>query len=143
MIPTWSGALGLVALLLLAVQSAPAVDQVITGRMHHLRSGPQREWAEFPERAEGTELVLAVQAKANQAERTLRSNKGALIYRITDEVSRATGLIEGDVILAINRTPIATASQVAGVLEAMGTRQVFQIWFERHGVINSTELAFR
>jgi hypothetical protein len=72
MIPTRAGAFGLVALLLLALQSAPAVDLVITGRMHHLRSGTQREWAEFPERAEGTELVLTVQAKASQAERTLR-----------------------------------------------------------------------
>jgi hypothetical protein len=72
MIPTWSGAFGLITMLFLAFQSAPALDLLITGRMHHLRSGAQREWAEFPERAEGTELVLTLQAKANQTERTLR-----------------------------------------------------------------------
>jgi uncharacterized protein YbbC (DUF1343 family) len=40
--------------------------------MHHLRSGVEREWAEFPERAEGNELVLAFQAKPDDAARTLR-----------------------------------------------------------------------
>jgi hypothetical protein len=40
--------------------------------MHHLRSGADREWAEFPARAEGTELVLAFHAKPNEAEHTLR-----------------------------------------------------------------------
>jgi hypothetical protein len=40
--------------------------------MHHLRSGTEREWAEFPEQAEGTELVLAFQATPNQHEQTLR-----------------------------------------------------------------------
>jgi serine protease Do len=78
-----------------------------------------------------------------QAERGLRSDRGALIYRITDEVSRATGLQEGDVILAINRTRISTAPQVAAALESMGTRQVFQIVFERNGAISYTDLAFR
>ncbi len=89
----------------------------------------------------GLEVVTVTPAV--QAERGLRSDKGALIYRITEEVSRSTGLQEGDVILAINRVRISTAAQVASALENMGTRQVFQIWFEHQGSINSTELAFR
>jgi hypothetical protein len=72
MTPIWSAVLGLLALLLLVLQSAPAADLVITGRMHHLRSGAEREWAEFPERAEGTQLVAAFQAKPNHREQTLR-----------------------------------------------------------------------
>ena len=72
MLPTWSGVLGLLSLLIAVLQSAPAADLVITSRMHHLRSGAEREWAEFPARAEGMELVLPFDAKPNEAEQTLR-----------------------------------------------------------------------
>ena len=72
MIPAWTAVLGLLPLLFAVLQSAPADDLVITGRMHHLRSGAEREWAEFPARAEGAELVLGFQAKSNQGEQTLR-----------------------------------------------------------------------
>jgi hypothetical protein len=72
MMPTWSGVLRLLPLLLVVLQSAAAADLVITERMHHLRSGAEREWAEFPEQAEGTELVRAFQATPNHREHTLR-----------------------------------------------------------------------
>ena len=39
-----------------------------------------------------------------QAERGIRSDRGALIFRISPQVSRATGLREGDVIVGINRS---------------------------------------
>jgi hypothetical protein len=52
--------------------AARAADVVISDRMHHLRSAGGREWAEFPERAEGTELVLTFEAKSNEAEQTVR-----------------------------------------------------------------------
>jgi S1-C subfamily serine protease len=78
-----------------------------------------------------------------QAERGLRTERGALIYRITDEVSRATGLLEGDVITFINRIAIASASQVASVLEAMRSQEVFTITFERQGSTLFTRLSFR
>ncbi len=78
-----------------------------------------------------------------QAERNLRRDRGALIYRITDEVSRATGLLEGDVILAIDRTEIRNAAQAAGALEAMGTQRLFRIWFDRNGATTYVDLSFR
>lgn len=62
----------LLSLLLVVASSSPAADLVLSARMHHLRSGADREWAEFPARAEGTELVLAFHAKPNEAEHTLR-----------------------------------------------------------------------
>jgi YD repeat-containing protein len=40
--------------------------------MHHLRSGAEREWAEFGERPEGRELGLTFAASRNSSERTLR-----------------------------------------------------------------------
>ena len=78
-----------------------------------------------------------------QAERNLRADRGALVYRITDEVQRATGLQEGDVILFINRTAVTSAAQVASLLESMRSGQVFRITFERQGSMVFTELQFR
>jgi hypothetical protein len=67
-----SGFLALLFPLVAAFQPPPAVDLVITGRMHHLRSAADREWAEFPAQAEGRELVLPFRAKPNDTEQTLR-----------------------------------------------------------------------
>src|SRR5262245_21930388 len=67
----WSIVLAWFALIV-TPQSAPARDVPITDRMHHLRSGAAREWAEFPERAEAAELVIAFQATPNAREFTLR-----------------------------------------------------------------------
>jgi hypothetical protein len=72
MMPTWCGILCLLSLPIGVHQSAAAADLVISERMHHLRSSADREWAEFPEQAEGTELLLTFQAKRNPREHTLR-----------------------------------------------------------------------
>ena len=58
-------------LLSLAVAAAPA-DLVLTGRLHHLRLGPAREWSDFPAEAEGPSLVLRFDGASNARERTLR-----------------------------------------------------------------------
>jgi hypothetical protein len=68
----WFAVLALFPALVLVLRSAPAPDLAITDRMHHLRSGTEREWAEFAERAEGIELVLPFQATANEDPHTLR-----------------------------------------------------------------------
>jgi hypothetical protein len=72
MMPALSGVLTVLFLLFVGLQSAPAAELVITGRIHHLRSAADREWAEFPKQAEGRELVLAFRAKPNDADQTLR-----------------------------------------------------------------------
>ena len=72
MTAAWPGALGLLTLLVLLFRAAAPAELDITDRMHHLRSGAGREWAEFSEQAEGTELVRAFQATPNRGERTLR-----------------------------------------------------------------------
>src|SRR5687767_9635643 len=64
--------LPLLPLLMLDQPAIPRADLTISGRMHHLRSHTDREWAEFPAQAEGRELVLAFDAKANRDEQTLR-----------------------------------------------------------------------
>ena len=88
-------------------------------------------------------LDVVTVTPAIQAERALRAGKGALIVRITEEVSRATGLENGDVILAINRSLVTSAPQFAELLEASHGEQVFRIYFERGGQTIFTDLVFR
>jgi serine protease Do len=79
---------------------------------------------------------------AIQGERGIRSTQGALIFRISPEVSRATGLQEGDVILGINRSQVRSASQVSDLLNVR-PGQVIRIYLERQGQITFTDLVFR
>jgi S1-C subfamily serine protease len=79
---------------------------------------------------------------AIQAERGIRSQQGALIFRISPQVSRATGLQEGDVILAVNRSPVRSASEVSDLLNVR-PGQVVRIYVEREGQVTFTDLVFR
>jgi S1-C subfamily serine protease len=79
---------------------------------------------------------------AVRAERGVRSEQGVLIFRIDPQVSRATGLQDGDVILAINRTAVRTASQVQELLNVR-PGEVVRIYLERGGQITFTDLVFR
>ncbi len=89
----------------------------------------------------GLELVTVTPAV--QAERGLRSARGALVFRLPREVAEATGLREGDVIVAVNRTVITSAAQVGPIFESMRRRQLFRITFERDGQFIFTDLEFR
>jgi serine protease Do len=88
------------------------------------------------------DLQLVNVTPSVQAERNIRSSQGALIYRMSAQVSRATGLQEGDVILAVNRTPVRNASQVPRLLDVR-SGDLVRIYFERGGQITFTDLAFR
>jgi C-terminal processing protease CtpA/Prc len=57
-------------------------------------------------------------------------------------VGNATGLEEGDVILAINRTPVRAASQVGDLLNVR-PGEVVRVYLEREGQITFTDLVFR
>jgi serine protease Do len=88
------------------------------------------------------DLQLINVTPAIQAERSIRSERGALIFRISPPVSRATGLQEGDVILAINRSPVRNASDVEDLLNVR-PGQVIRIYVERQGEVTFTDLVFR
>jgi S1-C subfamily serine protease len=88
------------------------------------------------------DLQLINVSPAIQAERGIRSERGALIFRISPAVSQATGLQAGDVILAINRTPVRNASDVDELLNVR-PGQVIRIYVEREGQITFTDLVFR
>jgi serine protease Do len=88
------------------------------------------------------DLQLINVTPAIQAERGIRSERGALIFRISPQVSRATGLQPGDVILAINRSPVRNASEVSDLLNVRAG-QVVRIYVERDAQITFTDLVFR
>ena len=88
------------------------------------------------------DLQLINVTPAIQAERSLQSDRGALIFRISPQVSRATGLRPGDVILAINRVPVRSASQVSDLLNVR-PGQVIRIYVERDSQVTFTDLVFR
>src|SRR5262245_43313645 len=77
-----------------------------------------------------------------QAERGIRSDQGALIFKISPQVSRATGLREGDVIVGINRSAVRNASQVEDLLNVR-SGEVIRVYLEREGDITFTDLVFR
>ncbi len=88
------------------------------------------------------DLELINVTPAVRAERTLRTEEGVLIFKISPPVSDATGLREGDVILAINRTPVRAASQVGDLLNVR-SGEVVRVYLEREGQITFTDLVFR
>ena len=89
----------------------------------------------------GLEVVSVT--PAIRAERGINAERGALIVRISDEVRLGTGLEEGDVIVAINRTLVTSAQQVGDLIEASRNNQAFRIYFERGGQPLFTDLIFR
>jgi serine protease Do len=88
------------------------------------------------------DLQLINITPAIQAERGIQSPRGALIFRISPPVSRATGLQAGDVILAVNRSPVRSAAEVSGLLNVR-PGQVVRIYLEREGQVTFTDLVFR
>ncbi len=88
------------------------------------------------------DLQLIDVTPAIQAERGIRSEQGALIFKLSPQVSRATGLQPGDVILAVNRSPVRSAAQVSDLLN-VPAGQVVRIYLERAGQVTFTDLVFR
>jgi S1-C subfamily serine protease len=88
------------------------------------------------------DLELVTVTPAIRAERRLAADRGALIYRITDQAARVTGLQAGDVILAINNTRIEGAGEVGSAFDRLRSTRGFRLFFERDGRILFTDLSF-
>ena len=89
------------------------------------------------------ELQLVTVTPAIRVERGLQSRQGALIYRVTERVSRELGLAEGDVIVQINNYPIANAEDAARAIDVFGSRGPIRMFFERGGRVYSTDFVLR
>jgi serine protease Do len=88
------------------------------------------------------DLELINVTPAVRAERGIRSEAGVLIFKISPPIGESTGLREGDVILAINRTAVRAASQVGDLLNVR-PGEVVRLYLEREGQITFTDLVFR
>jgi serine protease Do len=89
------------------------------------------------------ELQLVTVTPAIRVERNLQSRQGALIYRVTERLSRDLGLLEGDVIVQINNYPIANAEEAARAIDVFGNRGPIRMFFERGGRVYSTDFVMR
>ena len=89
------------------------------------------------------ELELVTLTPAIRSERSVRSPRGAVIYRASDRVQEELGLQPGDVIVQINRTPIDDAGEAAKALDYYGGRGPIQLFFERGGRVYSTDFQLR
>ncbi len=82
-----------------AVLPAQNADVVIDGRMHHLRSGADREWAWFPEKAEGASLrrIFELRAPAGEATLRLRHRDLKQVWRVLVNGTEVARLPSGEV----------------------------------------------
>ena len=89
------------------------------------------------------ELQLVTLTPAIRAERGVLSSRGALIYKASDRITQELGLQAGDVIVQVNRTPIASAEDVSRALDYYAGRGVIRLFFERQGQIYPTDFVIR
>jgi serine protease Do len=89
------------------------------------------------------EMELVTLTPAIRAERGVRSSQGAVIYKVTDRVSQELGLQAGDVIVQVNRTPIASADEAAKAIDYYGGRGPIQLYFEHGGRVYTTDFQLR
>ena len=81
------------------------------------------------------ELELVTMTPTIRAERGVRSTRGAVVYNVSDRVANEIGLQRGDVIVQINRLPIASASDVQRAVDTYAGRSAMRILYERGGRI--------
>jgi serine protease Do len=89
------------------------------------------------------ELELVTVTPAIAAERGLRRQYGALVYRVGQDVSDQTEIQQGDVILQINNSAVRTAQDVARAIDAYGGRTYLRLILDRQGQLFVTQFAVR
>jgi serine protease Do len=88
------------------------------------------------------ELELITLTPPIRAQYQIQSRQGALINRVSERIQQQLGLQAGDVIVQINRTPIADAESVNRFLTTYG-RGLIRLYFERGGAVYSTEFSLQ
>ncbi|MDZ4674651.1 MAG: trypsin-like peptidase domain-containing protein [Gemmatimonadota bacterium] len=88
-------------------------------------------------------IQLITVTAAIRSERRIATEQGALVFRVQPDIARTTGLRDGDVIVAINRTAVSSAAQVSQLLGAVRPRQNFRLVFERGGQVTFVDLSFQ
>ena len=89
------------------------------------------------------EMELVTLTPAIRAERGILSPRGALVYRASERVTEELGMVPGDVIVQINRTPVASAEDVSRALDYYAGRGAIRVFFEHEGQIIPTDFFIR
>lgn len=89
------------------------------------------------------EIQLVTLTPAIRAERNVRRATGALVQTVTSRVADQLGIQTGDVILQINRVPIADAEAAARALDYYGGRGAIVMYLERQGQVYTTEFVIQ
>jgi serine protease Do len=89
------------------------------------------------------EIQLVTLTPAIRAERGVRRANGALVQSVTPRVAEQLGLQAGDVILQVNRVPIADAESAARAIDYYAGRGVIVMYLERGGQVYTTEFVIQ
>ncbi|MES2177760.1 MAG: trypsin-like peptidase domain-containing protein [Gemmatimonadota bacterium] len=89
------------------------------------------------------ELELVTLTAAIRAERGVRSERGALVYKSSDRIAQELGIQAGDVIVAVNRTEIATAEDASRALDYYAGRGPIRMVCERGGQLFPVDFVIR
>ena len=89
------------------------------------------------------ELELVTLTPTIRAERGIRNSRGAVVYNVSERVSNEIGLQRGDVIVQINRVPIASAADVQRAIDSYAGRSAMRILYERGGRIYYTDVVIQ
>jgi type II secretory pathway component PulC len=73
----------------------------------------------------------------------VRSNRGALVFRVSDRIAQAIGIQAGDVLVQINRVPVEDAAAAARLLDYFAGRGPIQLILERGGNLFSTDIVIK
>jgi serine protease Do len=89
------------------------------------------------------EMELVTLTPTIRAERGIGVGRGAVVYNVSDRVSNDIGIQRGDVIVQINRVPIASASDVQRAIDTYAGRSAIRILYERGGRIYYTDVVIQ
>jgi len=89
------------------------------------------------------EIQLVSLTPAIRAERNIRRANGALVQTVSQRVAEQLGIQAGDVILQINRVPVADAQSAARALDYYAGRGGIIMYIERQGQVYTTEFVIQ
>lgn len=89
------------------------------------------------------EIQLVTLNTAIRAERNIRRASGALVQSVTPRIAEQLGIQAGDVILQINRVPVADAEAAARALDYYAGRGAIVMYIERQGQVYTTEFVIQ
>ncbi|MGI9042754.1 MAG: trypsin-like peptidase domain-containing protein [Gemmatimonadaceae bacterium] len=89
------------------------------------------------------EIQLVTLNAAIRAERNIRRASGALVQSVTPRIAEQLGIQAGDVILQINRVPVADAEAAARALDYYAGRGAIVMYIERQGQVYTTEFVIQ